>query len=180
MFSIVRIVDKLIVVVATSALVVSAVMILLNVFNRYVVLGWLRSGAEQSQWIGVVFTYVDSFFSSFSATADEIPGLLLVWITFLGAYLAYRQGGHIAFDLLIEKLPKKLKLFTALISDGVVIAFLMVVLLESIRMIMVDGETEIETAEISQGWFMSIIPISSGLIAIALVINIAKRLQWIK
>lgn len=171
----VRLIDRFIEIVAASAFVVSAVMILLNVFNRYVVLGWMRTGAESSEFIAVLYKAVDGVLSPLSATGDEVPGLLLVWIAFLGAYLAYREGGHIAFDMLVEKLPPIPRRLVVLLSDGAIVVFLVIVFLQSIRMIMVDGETEIETAEIAQGWFMSIIPLSAGLMILALMLDVAKR-----
>ncbi|MCG8509233.1 MAG: TRAP transporter small permease [Rhodospirillales bacterium] len=172
---IIRLIDAFVGVLAAAALVASALMILLNVFNRYVVLGWLRAGSEESRLIGSVFELADGLLSPLSATADEVPGLLLVWIAFLGAYLAYRRGGHISFDLVTESLPPVLRRVVVLLSDGAIMVFLLLLLFQSIRMIRVDGETEIETAEIAQGWFMTIIPLSAGLMILALILDIAKR-----
>lgn len=36
---------------------------------------------------------------------DEVPQILLVWITFLGAALAIRRGEQFELDLLVESLP---------------------------------------------------------------------------
>ena len=175
MSKIARFVDRLIEIVAATALVAATLMILLNVFNRYVVLGWLRTGSENSDVLVSVFEFADNLFSPLSATADEVPGLLLVWIAFLGAYLAYRKGGHISFDMIVEGFPDRLRRLTVVFTDGTVMVFLGILLFQSVRMIMVDGETEIETAEIAQGWFMSIIPIAAVLLLLALVLDIIQR-----
>ncbi len=174
---VVRLIDKIVEVLATSALVVAASMILLNVFNRYVVLGWLRAASESSALWGWIYSKTDGLLSPISATTDEIPGLLLIWIAFLGAYLAYRKGGHISFDMMVEKLPRVYQRLVVTLTDGTIMAFLVLLLLQSIRMIRVDGQTEIETAEIAQGWFMAIIPLSAGLLIMALVIDIIERLH---
>ncbi len=173
--SIIRILDRCIGVVAAIALAASALMILMNVFNRYVVLGWLREAGESSHLLNSVFVLTDGVLSPISATADEIPGLLLVWIAFLGAYLAYRQGGHIAFDLVVEKMPPFFRRTAILFKDGAILTFLILLLVQSLRMIKVDGETEIETAEIAQGWFMSIMPLAAILLIMALILDIVKR-----
>ena len=172
---IVSYIDKLIGMVAATALVAATMMILLNVFNRYVVLGWLREGAENSAIVADVFRFTDGLISPISATVDEIPGLLLVWIAFLGAYLAYRRGGHISFDMLLDHVSAGRRRFIIFMSGATIIGFLGMLLWQSVRMIIVDGETEIETAEIAQGWFMSILPIASVLLTLALVLDISSR-----
>jgi TRAP-type C4-dicarboxylate transport system permease small subunit len=174
---VVRLIDKTVEVLATSALVVSTSMILLNVFNRYVVLGWMRTGSENSELWAWIYEITDGLLSPISATTDEIPGLLLIWIAFLGAYLAYRKGGHISFDMVVEKLPRPCKRLVVVLTDASIMMFLLLLLMQSIRMIRVDGQTEIETAEIAQGWFMVIIPLSAGLLILALVMDIIKRLR---
>ncbi len=174
---VVRLIDKIVEVLATSALVVAASMILLNVFNRYVVLGWLRTGSESSTLWAWLYGMTDRLLSPISATTDEIPGLLLIWIAFLGAYLAYRKGGHISFDMMVEKLPRFLRRLVIVFTNASITVFLVILLMQSIRMIRVDGQTEIETAEIAQGWFMAIIPLSAGLLILALMIDIIQRVR---
>ena len=171
----VRLIDGIVEVVAATALVAAASMILINVFNRYVVLGWMRASAETSDLGAWLFEATDALLSPISATADEVPGLLLVWIAFLGAYLAYRRGGHIAFDLVVERLPRLARRLVVVLTDITIVAFLVLLFLQSLRMIRVDGETEIETAEIAQGWFMTIIPLSAALLILALVLDAVDR-----
>lgn len=178
MHHLIRLVDRLVAVLATSALVVATSMILINVLNRYVVLGWLRSSSEDSNLGAWAYELSDQILSPISATADEVPGLLLIWIAFLGAYLAYRQGGHISFDMIVDALPSPIRRLLITATESTIMAFLIVLLVQSVRMIMVDGETEIETAEIAQGWFMLIIPLSAGLMVFALLIDIYER--WIE
>lgn len=171
----IQIVDNIIGILAGSTLVIATSMVLINVLNRYVVLGWLRTNSENSDIYAWFYNVFDSLLSPISATADEVPGLLLIWIAFLGAYLAYRKGGHISFDMLVDKLPSKIRHLIITLTESTIMIFLLLLFYQSIRMIMVDGETEIETAEITQGWFMLIIPLSAFLMVFALVIDIVKR-----
>ena len=39
---------------------------------------------------------------------EEIQMLLFLWITFLGGSAAFRTGGHIAVEILVDSLPKKI------------------------------------------------------------------------
>jgi TRAP-type C4-dicarboxylate transport system permease small subunit len=113
--------------------------------------------------------------SSVVVTADEVPGLLLVWVAFLGAYVAMRHEGHIAFTLLLDKLPGVWRRIVTGFNTFLMSAFLLLVLWQSIRMIRVSGRTEIETAEIAQGWFMLILPIASVLLLVAVIHRFVKE-----
>ena len=142
--------DRLVGAFAALIVVIVTLAVTANVFFRYV----LESGIV---W------------------ADEIPGLLLVWIAFLGAYLAYRRDGHIAFDLLVTYLPPRVRPWVKTLADGLVLGLAVLMVHLSWRMIARVGRREIETLEIAQGWFMAILPIAFALIALALVVRIVER-----
>jgi len=143
-------IDKAVAFVVGTIVAIMAVSVCLNVFYRYA----LSSGLV---W------------------ADEVPGFFLVWISFLGAYLAIRAEGHIAFDLLVEKLPAKACLLTQSIVDLVVVGFLGLLLYLSIGMIEVVGGRSIETLPIPQGFFMAVLPLSAGLMILGLLVRIVER-----
>lgn len=147
-----HLIDRCVAAVAGSIVAATAILICLNVFNRYV----LQAG----------FVW-----------ADEIPGYLLVWISFLGAYLAIRREGHIAFDLLVAKLPALPRKAVQTVVDLLVIAFLAVLLWLSWKMVGVVGQRRIETADIPRWVFMIILPISAGLMILALSVDLVKKLR---
>jgi TRAP-type C4-dicarboxylate transport system permease small subunit len=172
---ILRFLDRAVGALAALLVAASAGAICLNVFYRYVVLGWLRNGAESLPWLGPAYRFFDALLAPVSVTADEVPGFMLVWIAFLGAYLAIRQGGHISFDLLVDKLPRVPRRLVRSAVDLAIVVFLGLVFWLSVRMILIDGAREIETAEISQGWFMAILPLASGAMILALAKGILLR-----
>jgi TRAP-type C4-dicarboxylate transport system permease small subunit len=55
-------------------------------------------------FLGVVYRYV---LVAPIAWIEEIVRLCLVWVTFLGAYLAMRRGQHIAMDVVYERLGRR-------------------------------------------------------------------------
>ena len=166
--------DKTIEAVAVATFAVSSFLVFINVVNRYLVLGFLRDLAKANESLRPFYHSVSDFMGSITVTADEVPGYLLAWIAFLGAYLALRREGHIAFDMLIEALPKAASKWISLFNGVLMGAFLLMLLWQSIRMIHVSGATEIETAEIAQGWFMLIIPIAAVLLLIAMVTRLIE------
>jgi TRAP-type C4-dicarboxylate transport system permease small subunit len=167
-----RIIDKVFGALAAFFVAASVGAICLNVFYRYVVLGWLRSGAEAWPWLAGPYRLIDGLLAPVSVTADEVPGFMLVWIAFLGAYLALRQGRHISFGLLVERLPPWPRAIVRAAVDGAVLFFFAMLLWLSIRMIGFDGGREIETAEIPQGVFMMVLPMTAAAIILAMVLRI--------
>ncbi len=145
-----KVIDRSVAAVAALLVAATAVAVCLNVFFRYV----LESGLV---W------------------ADEIPGFLLVWIAFLGAYLAIRREGHIAFDLLVAKLPPRPRAVLQTLIDLLVVGFLVLLVRTSVEMIARVGGREIETAPIPQGVFMAILPIAGMLMIVGLAVRIVAR-----
>ena len=170
-------VDRIVTAAAVLCLVASTAMILANVFYRYVVLGWLRTWAREADWLIPLYDLLNEAFGSVSVTADEVPGYLLVWIAFLGAYLALRRDGHIGFDLLLRSLPAGPRHGLRMAIDAAILVFLGLLLWQSLRMIRIDGATEIETAEIAQGWFMAVLPIAALLLALPIAQRLLARLR---
>lgn len=164
-----RLLDKTAEALAVIAFALSSAFIFLNVLNRYIVLGFFRNLAKEHENLRPLYFSVRDLLSNIVVTADEVPGLLLVWVAFLGAYIAMRQEGHIAFTLFLEKLPPRARHIVTGINTLLISAFLILVFFQSIRMIKVSGRTEIETAEIAQGWFMLILPIAAVLLLLAVI-----------
>ena len=168
-------VDRVIEMVAVLAFATSSFLILLNVFNRYVIFDWMRNIAK-------VWTGFDPAYQSFrdglgawSVMADEVPGYLLVWIAFLGAYLVLRRENHISFDMILDALPPAMSRFVRSINLILIGTFMIMLFVQSILMIRISGSTEIETAEIAQGWFMAILPITAILFLLVLLPQLLKQ-----
>ena len=156
-----RFIDKFIEVAAVLAFAASSLLILLNVVNRYVVSGLMRNLSKSYENFGPIYLFFREHLGSLSVMADEVPGLLLVWIAFLGAYLVLRSGGHIGFDMIVDSLSDRGRRLLTIINAMLFGGFLVVVLAQSVRLITLSGQTEIETAEIAQGWFMLILPLAA-------------------
>ena len=162
---------------AVAIFAASSLLIIVNVVNRYLVLGALRSWSQDIEGLRPVYLFFREAFGLVSVTADEVPGLLLVWVAFLGAYLAMRHEGHISFDLLAQSLGRRWRRWLLVVNAGLISGFLGLLLWQSIRMIRVSGRTEIETAEVAQGWFMAILPIAAVLLLVAVLHRLATQLK---
>lgn len=54
---------------------------------------------------------------------EEMARLLLVWITFVGAYIALKRNQHVYFFYLLNKLPEGLKRAVSITIDIIVCVF---------------------------------------------------------
>lgn len=59
---------------------------------------------------------------------DSLATYLMIWLSFLGMGLAFRESEHISVDMLINKLNEKNKRIILIVSDILVSAFLIVVI----------------------------------------------------
>ncbi len=171
--------DKTVLILASTILLCATIMLIFAVFYRYVIIDFFGIYLENFTFANTIYKFITTYFDTLSATTDEIPGYLLVWLSFLGAYLSERENLHIKFDLFVDKLPFKLKKLFEIISNIMLVVFFTILLYFSILMINIDGSTYIETIDIPQGIFMIIFPLSALLILIALFINIYKDYKCI-
>ena len=164
-----RLIDRVAEVLGVLAFLLSSAFIFINVLNRYLVLGLMRDLAREVEALRPAYFAIRNLFGDLVVTADEVPGLLLVWVAFLGAYCALRHDGHIAFDLIVNRVKPNVRRTIFGINNILMTGFLALTIWQSVRMIQIAGATEIETAEIAQGWFMLILPVSATLMIGAVV-----------
>lgn len=169
--------DKIVVFLSSFVLLGATFMLLFTVFYRYVIVDFLGIYLENNAIATWIYEFFMEHLDVLSATTDEIPGYLLVWISFLGAYLAERKSMHIKFDMLVDSMNDRLKTVLTIIPQVMIIGFFALLFWFSIDMIIIDGTTYIETIDIPQGFFMSIFPFSSIIIILAVIYNIIKELK---
>ncbi|QEG36452.1 TRAP transporter small permease [Bythopirellula goksoeyrii] len=63
-----------------------------------------------------------------SRWTEEIAKLLLMWVALLGAAVAYGRKEHLGFDYFVEQLDPDVKKLLALVSQCIVVAFAMLVM----------------------------------------------------
>ncbi len=171
--------DKIILILSSLILISATAMLIFSVFYRYIIIDFLGIYLEDVVFANTLYEFFTENLDTLSATTDEIPGYFLVWISFLGAYLAERDNLHIKFDLLVESLPNFFKNIFQMIPNFMSVVFFSILFYFSIKMIDIDGATYIETIDIPQGIFMMIFPIASFLLVIGLLINIYKEFKCI-
>ncbi|MCK4259176.1 MAG: TRAP transporter small permease [Halanaerobiales bacterium] len=133
-------------------IVVMFLIVGMNVFSRYVLnssLGW----------------------------ADELSRFIFIWISFLGAVLAYVDNEHIGLDFIVEKMPsQKIKLIFRLIGDlGILIV---VSFLTYYGWYVATSATNVSPAlYIPMKTIYMIVPISAALMVLINISKISEHVQ---
>lgn len=121
-------------------------------------------------FISVFFRYVLNYPLSWS---EEITRLMIVWLSFLGAYVAMRENKHIGFDVIVTKLPPGLQRSIYLAGQVLTAAFLLVVIWQGFIFSREFLDVTMPYTDIPIGWFAySVFPVSGILMLIQTLISI--------
>ena len=105
------------------------------------------------------------------AWSEEIARFMLVWLVFLGSFLAYIHDEHLGLDILVKKFPPLLRKIVAIGANLLVIFALYAVMEGGYLMMMANFDWLSAATEIPQGYIYAIIPISCGLMILQTVLK---------
>jgi len=125
---------------AMVLLVGMAIVIIINVFMRYVLNTGLRWG-------------------------EEVAKLLMVWFTFIAMAVGVKQGLHISLHLLPKKLPVNLEKFFTFLKDIITLIIAMVFFVYGIKLVQFTSSSIMPATEWPSSILYLILPIAAVLIA---------------
>ena len=108
---------------------------------------------------------------------DEVSRMCMVWMTFLGSALAFRNQAHICVDLITNHLPPKASRLVLLITEILTFLFLGLLAYLGCKYAAMNMKTRSLETGISKGVMYSVIPISAVWMMLYLGRNILKRLK---
>jgi TRAP-type transport system small permease protein len=117
----------------------------------------------------VILRYV---FHSPLTWAEEIVGILIVWVVFFAMGIAFQKGLHIGVTLLLESLPKKLGQVIAFCSKLLLIATLGVLVRDGLRLAIHSFDNIMPASGIAQTWLYIPVPLGSFFVIIYLLNDI--------
>lgn len=113
------------------------------------------------------------FFTSVSWT-EEVARFLLIWITFLGATLAYQQGRHIAVTIMRDNLPPAFKRIVTGAAILVTIAFLVALARVGWQYTNLQSFQKSPSLRLPMNYVYVIMPITAALIAFMSSIDLIR------
>ena len=110
--------------------------------------------------------------------AEEVSQYVMIWIAYLGAGLALREGRHVAIEMLQDRMPPALSRRMRMVIGGLILAFLGAVTVLGFQFALFVWNQETPVLNISLGIPSLAIPIGALLFAVHLVLmfrNYADR-----
>ena len=115
-------------------------------------------------------------FSHSMIFTEELSRYLMVWIVFLGSALAIRDGSHIRIQILVNRLGLRMQQIVKLAAYGLIIAFLIFITVEGLKILPRQLQQMCITIDISLFYFYLAIPVGSILMIIFMLPVIRQTL----
>jgi TRAP-type C4-dicarboxylate transport system permease small subunit len=119
-------------------------------------------------FVNVITRYVVHYALAFT---EEIVVSLFVWLTLLGTAIAFRQGSHLAFEVLIDRAPVAWRRASIWLSAALGVALFAALAYYGVRQIESErllGTTS-EALAIPQWWYTAGIPVLGILVCVRIV-----------
>jgi TRAP-type C4-dicarboxylate transport system permease small subunit len=107
--------------------------------------------------------------------ADELLRYLLIWMTFLGSYLAIKGNEHLSIGLFFQWLPRKWQPPIDAVANLLLLLFLGIFTVLSFQYTFTFFSDESTTLEIPMGAIYAILPIGGVLMFYQLLMNRLHR-----
>ena len=125
--------------------------------------------------IGVITLQIISrvFFTAVGWT-EEVARFLLIWITFLGATLAFQRGRHIAVTFVVDALPPRLAQLARIAAVLIALGFMLALIVIGYRYMQMQGFQRSASLRLSMTYIYAVIPISAAIMAWYALIDILE------
>jgi TRAP-type transport system small permease protein len=144
--------------------------------SAYVLLNQALIGLMMAAMFILVFTNVVTRYGlGFSVGwAEEIASFLMIWVTFLGAGLALREGRHVAIDLLQDRLPDSARSRLRLALALVILAFLALLTWLGVQFVLFGWRSVTFVTQIPRGIPYLAVPIGCAMFALHLLLILPR------
>jgi TRAP-type C4-dicarboxylate transport system permease small subunit len=144
--------------------------------SAYVRLNQALIGLMMAAMFVLVFTNVVTRYGfGFSiAWADEVASFLMIWVTFLGAGLALREGRHVAIDVLQDRLPEGARRRLRLALALVILAFLALLVWFGVQFVIFGWRSVTFVTQMPRGIPYLAVPVGCAMFALHLLLILRR------
>ena len=100
---------------------------------------------------------------------EEVARYAFIYWSFLGASYVVRLNGHLGMDVVVNVLPKKLRLWTQKIVFVITLAFMALVTVEGVRITFSQIGQEGIMVPISMAWIYAVVPFTGFVMSLYLI-----------
>lgn len=143
-----------------------------KIVNRIIVLFFLVMSG--SVFIQVLFRYC---FHKPIYWSEELPRVMLVWLTFLGAGLAMKKQGHLSITLLTNRLGRKTKLLVQIFANIITMIFLFVLIKGGIDITILTMPNRSAALQMPTGLVYLALPTGAAVMCLHLFIQTTKLVK---
>jgi len=106
---------------------------------------------------------------------EEFPIFIFLWVSFLAAAVAYRDGDHLSVDFIVEKYPPKIRRIVHYVNLILCLVFVLLLLYYEGQMTWSTRTSTFVVMKISKAFCYVGIPISCLLLAVFIIERLTKR-----
>ena len=104
----------------------------------------------------------------------EVSQLLLAWLAFIGADMAFRADKIMGVDIITRKFPEKVQVVIRLVMNVLMLILLVMFVRYGYKLCMSNLKRSFQTVGVSYAWATASLPVASVFMAITAVINIVN------
>ena len=124
---------------------------------------------------GLVFVAAVMRFFGYPLTwSVDMAQLLFMWLCMLGANRAMREKSHLGMEVLVKYLNYKPRLWLELICGGIIIVFLGILVVEGVKLTILNKERIFGDSTLSYAWVTSAVPVGCALLAGSIAYNMLE------
>jgi TRAP-type C4-dicarboxylate transport system permease small subunit len=106
---------------------------------------------------------------------EEFPIFIFLWVSFLAAAVAYRDGDHLSVDFIVEKYPPKIRRIVHYVNLSLCLVFVLLLFYFESRMTWSTRTSTFVVMKISKAYCYVGIPVSCLLFAVFIIERLTKR-----
>ncbi len=114
------------------------------------------------------------FFNHAFGWGEEFPIFIFLWVSFLAAAIAYRDGSHLSVDFLVEKYPPKIRKIVHYVNLILCLIFMLLIVYFEGNMTWATRTSTFVVMKISKAYCYVGIPLSCLLFAVFIVEKLTK------
>ena len=103
--------------------------------------------------------------------SEELSRYLLVWIVFLGAWAALKEGRHLGMDILSRHIPPRWRTRLGVVVDAVVLAFLIAVLAIAPEILEITSRQRSAVLRVPMSLIYLAFPVGAALMSVEIVLG---------
>lgn len=130
--------------------------------------------------ISIVLQVIFRIFKVRMAWTNELAGISLAWITFLGATLATVDQTHIGFDTIFNKLKPRQAVALRIVCNVFVFFACVVIFVYGLNTVKHGQSVNLVSLPGTLAMTVSIVPASAAVMAIATIINSVKAVRNVR